>query len=72
MIGSELAVAVAEKAQGGKANRALARLLASHLGVSATAVQIQAGSGRARSKRFLVANVAAGDVCAFLVAAITD
>jgi len=59
--GDALKVSVGAPPQGGRANKAVAELLSSVLGVKADAVQLVTGDGN-RAKVFRVAGLEAGDV----------
>ncbi len=65
LLGDRLKVAIAAPAEGGKANRAIVRLLAKHLGVRTADVSIVAGQSRAQ-KTVHVRGLSAADVAARL------
>lgn len=66
VVGDRLKVRVSAPPEGGKANKAIVRLLAKALGVKASAVTVEQG-GSAAEKIVRVANAEAGDLRARLM-----
>ena len=61
VLGDRLKVTVAAAAEKGKANQAIARLLAEALGVPVRNIELHGGHGRA-AKEFLVAGLTAAEL----------